>query len=485
MRERIMTRSRGFLFQLRVILTALVSSLWAITTATAHEVQPGVMDVDISGERLDLHIEWILEAPVAGLDLDGVADTNEADGAEDYDRLRALSPDEMAARFREAWPGLRDKITARAGDTPLDLTLESVDVPETGDVEIARTSTVHLSADLPPGDAPLVLGWSAELGELVVRQRNLEGGYAGFLTSGQLSDPIPRQGASDQTWGQAFTDYIGVGFDHIVPKGLDHILFVLGLFFLSLHLGPLLWQISAFTLAHTVTLALGALDLVRISPDIVEPLIAASIVYVGIENLFAQKLHPWRPFVVFCFGLLHGLGFASVLADFGLGSEHFVAKLIGFNVGVEIGQLAVIAAAFLTLAIAFGNHEWWHRRIAAPVSVAIATIAAFWVLERTGVIDPTGAWTPFTLLTEGGIPPLWTVIAVAAIAALATVIVLPLPEADGLRDVAGFTTSLVAFAGIVAAFTSGAWLMTAAIAATWVLALRLQSLGGPEETHAT
>ncbi|NND20363.1 MAG: HupE/UreJ family protein, partial [Silicimonas sp.] len=100
-----MTRSRGFLFQLRVILTALVSSLWAITTATAHEVQPGVMDVDIAGERLDLHIEWILEAPVAGLDLDGVADTNEADGAEDYDRLRALSPEEMAARFREAWPG--------------------------------------------------------------------------------------------------------------------------------------------------------------------------------------------------------------------------------------------------------------------------------------------------------------------------------------------------------------------------------------------
>lgn len=476
-----MTRTRGFRFQLRVMLCVLLSSLCAITTATAHEVQPGVMDVGIEGELLNLHIEWILEAPVAGLDLVDVTDTNDADGAEEYDRLRALGPDALAERFRAVWPDLIGKITARAGETPLDLTLESVSVPETGDTDLARTSTVHLSAVLPPDGTPLILGWTADLGPLVVRQRAVEGGYAGYLTDGTHSDPIPRIGPTDQSWGEAFTDYIGVGFDHIVPKGLDHILFVLGLFFLSLHLGPLLWQISAFTLAHTVTLALGALDLVRISPDIVEPLIAASIVYVGIENLFARKLHPWRPFVVFAFGLLHGLGFASVLADFGLGADHFVAKLIGFNVGVEIGQLAVIAAAFATLAIAFGNHDWWHRRIAAPVSVAIALIAAFWVLERTGMIDPVGAWAPFSLLTEGGAPAFWTLLAVLAIAILLTAIVMPLPEADGLRDGAGFITSFIAFTGIVATFTSGAWLLTLAIAAIWVLALRLQSLGGPDE----
>ena len=414
----------------------------------------------MSADGLDLYVEWILEAPIAGLDLEGVADTNEAEGAEDYDRLRALEPDALREAFDAAWPELREKITVRAGDAPLDLTVAEVTVPEVGDVELARTSTVHLTAPLPEGDAPLVIGWAGDLGPLVVRQRNVDGGYAGYLVSGALSDPIPRVGATEQSAGAAFLDYTGVGFDHIVPKGLDHILFVLGLFFLSLNIRPLLWQVTAFTLAHTVTLALGALDIVRISPDIVEPLIAASIVYVAVENLLVRELHPWRPAIVFGFGLLHGLGFASVLQDFGLGSSHFIPKLIGFNVGVEIGQLTVIATAFLVLAIAFGNHYWWRRRIAAPVSVAIALVAAFWVLERTGVIDPTGAWTPFSLLTEGGLPPLWTLLGAVAVATVLTAVLMPMPGADAFRDVAGFVTSFVAFTAIIATFTSGAWIRT-------------------------
>lgn len=475
-----MTKTFGFDLIFRVILAWLVSSIVLINSAAAHEVQPGVMDVEISGDTLDLYVEWILEAPIAGLDLEGVADTNEAEGAEEYDRLRGFEPAALAEAFNEAWPELKDKITVRAGDTPLEMSVADVDVPEVGDVELARTSTVHLTAALPADGTPLVIGWSGDLGPLVVRQRNVDGGYAGYLVSGALSDQIPREGASDQTAGEAFADYIGVGFDHIVPKGLDHILFVLGLFFLSLHLRPLLWQVTAFTLAHTVTLALGALDIIRISPDIVEPLIAASIVYVAVENLLVRKLHPWRPAIVFGFGLLHGLGFASVLQDFGLGSSHFIPKLIGFNVGVEIGQLAVIATAFLTLAVLFGSHYWWHRRIAAPVSVAIALIATFWVLERTGMIDPSGAWTPFSLLTEGGLSPVWTLLGTGAVAAVLTAALMSMPGADTFRDIAGFVTSLVAFMGVVATFTSGAWIMTAILAAIWVLAIRLQSLGDIE-----
>jgi hypothetical protein len=110
---------------------------------------------------------------------------------------------------------------------------------------------------------------------------------------------------------------------------------------------PLLTQVSLFTLAHTITLALAALGYVVVPGSIVEPLIAASIVYVAVENIFMKNLSPWRPFVVFGFGLLHGLGFASVLAEFGLPESAFVPALIGFNVGVEIGQLSVIAVMFL------------------------------------------------------------------------------------------------------------------------------------------
>ena len=191
--------------------------------------------------------------------------------------------------------------------------------------------------------------------------------------------------------------YIPVGFDHILPKGLDHILFVLGLFFLSTRWGPLLWQVSAFTLAHTVTLALGALGLVNIPGSIVEPLIAASIVYVAVENLFMRGLSKWRPAIIFGFGLLHGLGFASVLGEFGLPEDQFIPALIGFNVGVELGQLTVITIAALVLMgcawlarrsdlseaeAPVGNYPVMFRAVSIPGSLLIAIVGAYWCVER-------------------------------------------------------------------------------------------------------
>jgi hypothetical protein len=181
---------------------------------------------------------------------------------------------------------------------------------------------------------------------------------------------------------QGFVQYIPVGFDHIVPKGLDHILFVLGLFFLSTRMRPLLVQVSAFTVAHTVTLALGALGYVQVPATIVEPIIAASIVFVAVENIFSQGLSRWRPVIVFCFGLLHGLGFASVLGEFGLPEGAFVPALIGFNVGVELGQLFVIGVAFALVGLWFRDRPWYRARIAVPASAAIAAVGAWWVVER-------------------------------------------------------------------------------------------------------
>ena len=174
-----------------------------------------------------------------------------------------------------------------------------------------------------------------------------------------------------------------VGFVHIVPKGLDHILFVLGLFFLSVRLGPLLWQISAFTVAHSITLALAAFGYVSVPAAIVEPVIAASIVFVALENLFTQGLSRWRPFVVFGFGLLHGLGFASVLGEFGLPEGAFVPALIGFNLGVEGGQVFVVACAYLAVGLWFGSKSWYKPVIANGASLVIALVGTFWVVERT------------------------------------------------------------------------------------------------------
>ncbi|CAN0602217.1 unnamed protein product, partial [Ectocarpus sp. 12 AP-2014] len=212
--------------------------------------------------------------------------------------------------------------------------------------------------------------------------------------------------------------------------------------------------------------------------------IAASIVYVGIENVFARRLVPWRPLVVFCFGLLHGLGFASVLQDFGLGADNFVAKLIGFNVGVEIGQLAVIAATVLAFGVLFGKTAWYHRRIAVPVSLGISLIAFFWVLERTGVINPDGLWAPFTALTGGGVPPFIAASVALGFAALATAVALILSEVDVLTDIAGVLTSAICFMALTAAFTAGAWIISLVIVIAWVFALRTQALGGPDESES-
>lgn len=177
-------------------------------------------------------------------------------------------------------------------------------------------------------------------------------------------------------------EYLIVGFEHIVPKGLDHILFVLGLFLLSARLRPLLWQVTTFTAAHTLTLALSMLDVVSLPSSVVEPLIALSIAYVAVENLFTQELRPWRPALVFAFGLLHGLGFAGVLSDVGVPKGEFVAGLVCFNLGVEIGQLAVIAAAWLLVGW-FRGQKWYRKAIVMPASAAIALMGLYWAVERT------------------------------------------------------------------------------------------------------
>lgn len=179
--------------------------------------------------------------------------------------------------------------------------------------------------------------------------------------------------------------FVHWGFTHILPHGLDHILFVLGLFLLSDKLKPLLWQVTAFTLAHSITLVLSILGWVNLPEWIVEPIIAASIAFIAIENLFTRDLKPWRPFVVFAFGLVHGLGFAGVLREAGLPAGQLVNAVVSFNVGVELGQLAVIGLAALLVGW-FRNRDWYRTAITIPASVCIALIALFWTVERTGLI---------------------------------------------------------------------------------------------------
>lgn len=191
------------------------------------------------------------------------------------------------------------------------------------------------------------------------------------------SEILPSVGSKLEVFGQ----YVVLGFEHIIPEGVDHVLFVLSLFLLAPALRPLLLQVSAFTVAHTISLALASLKLVVVSPSIVEPLIAFSIFYTAVENVFVKELKRWRVALVFAFGLLHGLGFAGVLAELGLPREAFAESLLGFNIGVEFGQLAVLLLA--TLAVGwFRDRPWYRKRVLIPGSIVIAAAGLYWTIER-------------------------------------------------------------------------------------------------------
>ena len=162
--------------------------------------------------------------------------------------------------------------------------------------------------------------------------------------------PVPRRPVRHgRRAGRGCGSTLGLGYRHILPEGLDHILFVLGLFLLRAELRPVLIQVTTFTIAHSLTLALSLYGVVSLPTRVVEPLIALSIVYVAIENLRTRTLTPSRVALVFLFGLLHGLGFAGVLTGLHLARGDFAVALLGFNLGVEAGQLTVIAGAALLL----------------------------------------------------------------------------------------------------------------------------------------
>lgn len=176
--------------------------------------------------------------------------------------------------------------------------------------------------------------------------------------------------------------YLQLGFKHIIPLGFDHILFIISVCLLQTSFKKILWQATAFTLAHTITLALSMKGIVVAPPVLIEPVIALSIAFVAIENFFIAAVKPWRLLLVFLFGMVHGLGFASVLNEIGLPPERFTSAILFFNLGVELGQVTVIALFFLLLALPFKNRWWYNKAIVYPLSGVIACIAVYWTVER-------------------------------------------------------------------------------------------------------
>ena len=176
--------------------------------------------------------------------------------------------------------------------------------------------------------------------------------------------------------------YLKLGYQHILPLGLDHILFVLSLFLLSPKLKPIIFQSTAFTVAHTITLGLAMYHVITPPAKIVEPLISFSIMLVAFENIFSPRLRTTRIGLVFLFGLIHGLGFASSLGQLGLPQHAYLSSLVMFNIGVELGQLTVILVAFFLVGKWFGQKSFYRRVVVVPLSLLIIVIAGYWTIER-------------------------------------------------------------------------------------------------------
>ena len=373
---------------LMVFCFALMSSCFAgmfgmVGQVRGHEMRPAVADVAVTQTNINITLRLTVESLLAGIDQSLVSDTNEAPEAETYERLRALSDKNLTDLVRQRWSGLRAGFLlegAGAAD------LVGVDVISEPNLDLPRDTVILLRAELAPGQGPVSFGWVAQNGALVVRHGSGADAYAVFLQGGEVSAPLPRSDVVAETMGAVFLRFVIDGIEHIIPKGLDHILFVLGLFLFSRAWRPLLAQISAFTFAHTVTLGLATLRIISIPATqmwLVETLIALSIAYVAIENILRPRMGWWRISVVFGFGLLHGLGFASVLSELGLAQGQFILSLVAFNIGVELGQLGVIAVAFVILALPFDRSSLCRNLIMIPVSVAIAIVGLWWAIERS------------------------------------------------------------------------------------------------------
>ena len=176
--------------------------------------------------------------------------------------------------------------------------------------------------------------------------------------------------------------YLQTGFQHIIPAGLDHILFVLSLFLLSPQLKTILYQVTTFTIAHTITLGLSMYQIVKVPSNIVEPLISISIIYVALENIYTQQLKKTRIGIIFLFGLIHGIGFAGVLSEIGLPQKAYFISLITFNIGIELGQITVILIAYTLVAKWVSQKQLYRSRIVVPISAMICIVALIWTVQR-------------------------------------------------------------------------------------------------------
>ncbi len=310
----------------------------------------------------------------------------------------------QAAAVKLALPLILEAMEFYAGDERLQLELQGFSLPQLPETAFAdpaqdKATVLRFTARLPAAPAPLVMvvpygarvhhpvlfAAGSPAAGVLARSWVEEGPSEAFEWAGLVDAGGVARAAGGATatspWHVELWTYLRLGFKHIVPQGLDHILFVLALFFLGLEWRKLIAQTTVFTVAHATTLFLSRYGVISLPGRYVEPLIAFSIACIALENIWRPKLGPMRLALVFAFGLVHGLGFAGSLAEVEFPRDQFLLALLGFNLGVDFGQLFVIALAFLAVGW-FRNKPWFRARVMIPCCAAIAAVGLFWTVQR-------------------------------------------------------------------------------------------------------
>ena len=371
-------------------LTLLALLVCVSPTAIADIVKPALVEISVFSEgRYRVEVRASVEALLTGINA-RYKNTTEAPTSDEYDRLRELEGPALLEEFTPFRERMLQAIELRFDGRAAKPQIGEVDIPVPGYTKVPRISLIVLEGEVPDDARSLTFYYPAAFGDSAVRVRQVDEANEQWhwsawqwIREDRASEPFSlTEVFSPPTFWDVVGDYLGAGFDHIIPKGMDHILFVLGLFLFSTRMRPLLWQVTMFTVAHSITLALAMTGVIELPARIVEPLIALSIAYVGMENVWHRSLHNSRLVLVFAFGLLHGLGFASMLAEFGMPDDAFATALIAFNVGVELGQLAVILAAFLLVGAWLGRKPYYRQLVVIPGSLAITAVGLYWAWER-------------------------------------------------------------------------------------------------------
>jgi hydrogenase/urease accessory protein HupE len=367
------TESAGIEPNLFISAVLVCIALLCAIVASAHEIGKTQAQASLRDGRYRVDIV---------VDPDALLATLEAFGERTVSR--DLPRDERDRRIAALATVFLERVSISFDGRPVASAFEYL--PASAFNDFAQTpSTVRLHGTVPQGAADFVFADGLALGTYALNARIGDGPVqTQWVVGGAPSTPVsivvppPSPTRADIGW-----QYFLLGFTHILPHGFDHVLFVVGIFLLTSKWRSIVAQVSTFTIAHSITLALTMYGIVSLPAKVVEPMIALSIAYVAIENLVLSELKPWRVALVFSFGLLHGMGFAGVLRDLGLPRPAFLTALVTFNVGVEAGQLSVIAVAFVLCA-------YWQRRdriayrrfIVVPASFAIALTGLFWTVQR-------------------------------------------------------------------------------------------------------